>query len=117
MKILPKTRKLAKTIYIKIDDFREEKVEDFIANGILKRWDEFKNADDLRRAGSLAIVNAVSTYALTYGLPALNDDVKNKIADAGAKTMKKLNKKLQKQLTKKSKAYQKRHKVLESVSK
>ena len=38
---------MLKKIYIKIDDKRE-KVEDFIADNILKRWDELKNVDDLR---------------------------------------------------------------------
>lgn len=101
--------KTAKTIYIKIDDFREEKLETFIANDILKRFDECENADDVRKAVNIAIINAVAAYGATYGLPALSDDVKNKIAEEAAKVEKKLNKKLQKQLNKKSKAYQKRH--------
>lgn len=98
-----------KKIYIKIDD-RREKVEDFISDNILKRWDEFKNADDLRKAGSLALINAVSAYVSSYGLPALSEDVKEQIADANVKILKKLNKKLQGQLKKKSKSYIKRHK-------
>lgn len=101
--------KKIKSIIIKIDDFREEKVEDFISNNILKRWDEFKNADDLRKAGSLALINAVSAYASTYGLPALSEDVKNQMAEANARILKRLNNKLQKQLNKKSKAYARRH--------
>ena len=99
---------LAKKIYIKIDDKREN-VEDFIADNILKRWDELKNVDDLRRAGTLAVINVVSAYAQTYGLPALTDDVKEKIADANVKILKKLNNRLQKQLKKKSKAYKERN--------
>ena len=99
---------LAKKIYIKIDDKREN-VEDFIADNILKRWDELKNVDDLRRAGTLAVINVVSAYAQTYGLPALTDDVKEKIADANVKILKKLNNRLQKQLKKKSKSYKERN--------
>lgn len=97
-----------KKIYIKIDD-RREKVEDFISDNILKRWDELKNVDDLRKAGSLAVINAVSAYISSYGLPALTDDVKERIADANVKVLKRLNKKLQTQLKKKSKSYISRH--------
>jgi|GEM_PF-6848901 len=99
---------MLKKIYIKIDDKRE-KVEDFIADNILKRWDELKNVDDLRKAGTLAVINAVSAYAQTYGLPALTDDIKEKIAEANVKVLKNLNNRLQKQLKKKSKAYLKRN--------
>jgi hypothetical protein len=95
---------MLKKIYIKIDDKRE-KVEDFIADNILKRWDELKNVDDLRKAGTLAVINVVSAYAQAYGIPALTEDVKLKIAEANVKVLKKLNNKLQKQLKKKSKAY------------
>ena len=98
----------AKKIYIKIDD-RRENVEDFIADNILKRWDELKNVDDLRKAGTLAVINVVSAYAQTYGLPALTDDVKERIADANVKKKKKLNNQLQKQLKKKSKSYKERN--------
>ena len=99
---------MLKKIYLKIDD-RREKVEDFIADNILKRRDELKNVDDLRKAGSLAVINAVSAYISSYGLPALTDDVKDRIADANVKVLKRLNKKLQNQLKKKSKSYISRH--------
>jgi len=99
-----------KKLYIKIDD-RRENIEDFISDNILKRWDELKNVDDLRKAGTLAVINAVSVYATSYGLPALTDDVKEQIADANVKILKKLNNKLQGQLKKKSKEYEKRHKI------
>ena len=99
---------MLKRIYIKIDD-RREKVEDFISDNILKRWDELKNVDDLRKAGTLAVINAVSAYAQTYGLPALTDDIKERIAEANVKVLKNLNNRLQKQLKKKSKAYLKRN--------
>lgn len=98
----------AKKIYIKIDD-RRENVEDFIADNILKRWNELKNVDDLRKAGTLAVINVVSAYAQTYGLPALTDDVKERIADVNVKVLKKLNNQLQKQLKKKSKSYKERN--------
>ena len=94
----------ARKVFINIDN-RRENVEDFIADNILKRWDELKNVDDLRRAGTLAVINVVSAYAQTYGLPALSEDVKEKIADANVKVLKKLNNKLQEQLKKKSKRY------------
>ena len=99
---------MLKKLYVKIDDQRE-KVEDFIADNILKRWDELKNVDDLRKAGTLAVINVVSAYAQTYGLPALTDEVKEQIANANVKILKKLNNKLQKQLKKKSKAYRERN--------
>ena len=99
---------ILKSLYLKIDDKRE-KIEDFIADNVLKRWDELKNIDDLRKAGSLAVINAVSAYAMTYGLPALTDDVKEQIANANVKVLKRLNRKLQKQLKKKSKGYINRH--------
>lgn len=95
-------------IIIEIDDCREN-AEDFIANNILKRWDEYKNADDLREAGSLALINAVAAYASANGLPALSDDVKKQLAKENAKVLKELNEKLQKQLKKKNKGYEKRH--------
>lgn len=94
----------ARKVFINIDN-RRENVEDFIADNILKRWDELKNVDDLRKAGTLAVINVVSAYAQTYGLPALSEDVKEKIADANVKVLKKLNNKLQEQLKKKSKRY------------
>ena len=99
---------MLKSLYLKIDDKRE-KIEDFIADNVLKRWDELKNVDDLRKAGSLAVINAVSAYAMTYGLPALTDDIKERIAEANVKVLKNLNNRLQKQLKKKSKAYLKRN--------
>ena len=52
---------MLKSLYLKIDDKRE-KIEDFIADNVLKRWDELKNVDDLRKAGSLAVINAVREY-------------------------------------------------------
>lgn len=104
---------MIRKLYIKIDDKRES-IEDFIADNILKRWDDMKGADDIRKIGSLALVNTVCTYAQIYGLPALTNDVKEQIADAGAKVLKKINNKLQKQLKKKSKAYLKRHAIAET---
>lgn len=99
---------LFKKIFIKIDD-RRESIEDFIADNILKRWDEMKGINDLRKIGSLVLINAVSSYAMYYGLPALTNEVKEQIADANVKVLKKLNNKLQKQLKKKSKGYMERH--------
>ena len=98
-------------IIIEIDD-RRENAEDFISDNILKRWDEYKNADDLREAGSLALINAVATYASTYGLPALSDDVKKQLAKENAKVLKRLNNKLQEQLKKKNKNYEKNNSLV-----
>jgi len=94
----------ARKVFINIDN-RRENVEDFIADNILKRWDELKSVDDLRKAGTLAVINVVSAYAQTYGLPALSDEIKEQIANANVKVLKTLNNRLQKQLKKKSKRY------------
>jgi len=104
--------KKTKQIIIKIDDFREEKLEDFIANDILKRFNELKNADNIRSAINLAIINAACAYATTYGLPAVSEDIKKQIDKEARKVEKSLNEKLQAQLNKKTKAYQNRHKEL-----
>lgn len=100
-----------KSIIIKIDDFREEKLEIFLANDVLKRFDELKNADDLRKAMNMAIINAVGTFAASNGLPALTADVKNQINEQAIKVEKKLNEKLQNQLNKTSRKYKERHSV------
>ena len=102
-----------KSIIIKLDDFREEKLEVFLANSVLKKFDELKNADDIRKAVNLAIINAVGAYASTYGLPVLTDEVKAQINEQAIKVEKSLNKKLQAQLNKKSKWYEKRHNKVE----
>lgn len=99
---------LVKKIYITVDDKREL-VENFIANNILKRWDNYERVDDLRKAGSLAVINAVCAYAQTYGLPALTDDVKEQIAETNVQVLKRLNTRFQIQLLKKSEMYLDRH--------
>lgn len=104
-KILKKT----KQIIIKIDDFREEKLENFIADEILSKLDENDSIDKLEKKAILAAITAANAYAATYGVPSIPDDIKEKIAKASVKVLGKANKKLQTQLKKKSKAYKKRH--------
>lgn len=105
-KILKKT----KQIIIKIDDFREEKLENFIADEILSKLDENDSVDKLEKKAILAGINATNAYLTTYGVPVLPEDIKEQIATAAVKTLGKANKLLQKQLKKTSKSYKKRHK-------
>lgn len=105
MGLFKKTQK----IIIKLDDFREEKLEDFIADKILKKLDENETVDSLEKKGIIAAITAASAYASGYGLPLCPEKIKEIIADEVVKTLGKANKKLQKQLKKKSKAYQDRH--------
>lgn len=97
-----------KNIILKIDDFREEKIEDFIADTILAKLDNCKKVDELEKAAIFAALTAGNAYLTTYGVPTLPEDVKREISDAAVKCLGKANKLLQKQLKKKSKAYLKR---------
>lgn len=105
MKILNKTKK----IIIKIDDFREEKLENFIADEILSKLDENSTVDKLEKKAILAGITAANAYLTTYGVPILPEDIKERIADISVQALGKANKLLQKQLKKTSKAYKKRH--------
>ncbi len=96
-----------KKIIIKIDEKREN-AEDFIANNVLAKWDNFQKADDIRKQVNLAIINLACGYVATYGVT-VPDNVKNSVAIYGVKLEKLLNKKLQKQLKKKSKIYKENH--------
>ena len=100
-----KMMKIKKTI-VKIDEIREN-IEDFIVSNVLQRWDNFKKADDVRVAVNLAVINFALAYAQIKGIPAeqVPQEVREKLAKAGAKVEKKLNNKLQQQLKKKSKIY------------
>lgn len=100
-------RKL-KNIILKIDDFREEKLEDFIADKILAALDTCSKVDELEKAAIISALTAGNAYLATYGVPTLPDDVKKKIADAAVKGLGKANNLLQKQLKKKSNSYLKR---------
>lgn len=100
-------RKLKKII-LKIDDFREEKLEDFIADKILAKLDDCEKVDELEKAAIIAALTAGNAYLATYGVPILPEDVKKQISDAAVKSLGKANKLLQRQLRKKSKAYLKR---------
>lgn len=101
-----------KNCIFKFSDTREA-IEDFIANNILAKWDNYKRVDDLRTAANMAVINFVIGYAEANGIPAyqIPQETKEKIARAGAKVEKKLNALLQKQLMKKSKMYKDRHNV------
>ena len=95
-----------KNIIFKFDDTREA-IEDFIVSNVLKKWDSYEKVDDLRFAANMAVINFAIGYIDAQGIPAnqIPQDVKEKIAKAGAKVEKKLNALLQKQLQKKSKMY------------
>lgn len=97
-----------KNIILKIDNFREEKLEEFIADKILAALDSCGKVDELEHAAIIAAITAGNAYLSTYGVPTIPEDVKSRIADATVKGLGKANKLLQKQLKKKSKAYLRR---------
>lgn len=103
---------LIKNIIFKFDDIREH-IEDFIVSNVLAKWDSYEKVDDLRFAANMAVINFAVGYIDAQGIPAnqIPQEVKEKIAKAGAKVEKKLNALLQKQLQKKSKIYKDRHNV------
>lgn len=102
--------KKTKVILLKIDDFREEKLEDFLADEILGKIDSCNKVDELERAAILAGLKAANSYIVTYGVPEIPQSVQNQIADVSIKALNRGNKLLQKQLKKKSKSYTERHK-------
>lgn len=104
--------KFFKKVVFKIDDSRET-IEDFIAQNVLAKWDNYKRVDDLRMAANMAVINFVISYAESQGIPAdaIPQETKEKIAKSAVKVEKKLNALLQKQLQKKSKMYKDRHNV------
>jgi hypothetical protein len=95
--------------FMEFDDFREEKIDTFIANDILKTADENTSLDELEKKGVEAGCKFANVYLVKYHLPTLSADAQEKIADAVVKGISKANKFLQKELNKKSKAYLKRH--------
>lgn len=97
-----------KTI-IKLDDFREEKLEDFIILGIFSKLDENATVDELEKQAILTALTAGNAYLATYGVPSLPDNIKEEIAQFTVKALGRANKKLQKQVQKKNKWYNKRH--------
>lgn len=107
---MKKFLKKTKEIIIKIDDFREEKLENFIADEILSKLDKNDTVDKLEKKAILAGINAANAYLTTYGVPVLPEDIKEKIATSAVQSLGKANKLLQKQLKKTSKSYKKRHK-------
>lgn len=96
---------MIRQILLKIDEFREYKLEDFIADNILAKIDESTKIDDLEQQAILTALTAGNAYLTTYGVPTIPDDVKTKIAQTTVKALCKANKLLQKQLKKKSKRY------------
>ena len=104
MKILGK----AKSIVIKIDDFREEKLETFIANRF-KQYDELENADAIRTKLNYAIMDTMQALTTQYGSGAITPEIKSKINKVVLKIEKSANKKIQNQLNKKTKSYMARH--------
>jgi hypothetical protein len=103
-KIINKNRQ----IYIKIDDFREEKLEVYIKD-VFTKIDESKLVDTAEEKALITAMAAASAYASTYGLPACPEDVKVKIAKEVVKLLGNGNRAIQKQLDKKGKGYKKRH--------
>lgn len=100
--------KKTKEIIIKVDDFREEKLETFLANK-LKQYDELKNVDNIRSKLNYAIMDTMQALTTQYGSSIITPGVKFKINKAALKIEKSMNKKLQNQLNKKSKRYKERH--------
>jgi hypothetical protein len=66
-------------IVVKIDDFREEKPEDFIADSILAKLDGNTKVDELEKKSIIAGITAASAYASTYGLPTVRKISKKKL--------------------------------------
>ena len=97
-----------KKIVITIDNKRE-KLEDFIADRILAKIDSSTKVDELEKKAIVAGLTAGNAYLATYGVPAIPEEVKEKIADVAVKAINKGNKLLQKQLKKKSKTYKANH--------
>lgn len=97
-----------KNILIRIDDFREEILEDFLADKILAPLDKNATADKLEKAAIKAAILAANAYVSTYGV-SVPESVADEIAASSVKFLDLANEKLQKMLKKKSKKYLKRH--------
>lgn len=104
MKLFKRTQK----IIIKLDDFREEKLETFIANRF-KQYDELENADEIRTKLNYTIMDTMQALTTQYGSGAITPEIKSKINKVVLKIEKAANKKIQDQLNKKSKSYVARH--------
>ena len=105
--------KLFRKIIITIDNKREN-IEDFIADKILFKIDSSTKIDELEKRAIIAGLTAGNAYLSTYGVPAIPEEVKEKIADVAVKAINKGNKLLQKQLKKKSKTYKANHETVET---
>lgn len=98
-----------KKIVIKLDDFREEKLEDFIIANILIKVDENSTVDTLEQQAIETALTAGNAYLATYGMPTIPENVRKQIAEYTVKGLGKANKLLQKQVKKKNKWYNRRH--------
>lgn len=82
-------------------DGRREKIEDFIADKILKAIDENTKIDKLQEKAVLIAFEAADTYLVTNGIPTLPENVKNAIARGVVRALGKANRKIQNRLRKK----------------
>lgn len=88
-----------KKICIKIHNKRE-KIEDFVADNILKKIDESKKTDNLEKILVSVSIDVIGHYLETYKVTNLTNKQKENISTAIVKGLSKVNKKLQKQLKK-----------------
>ncbi len=87
-------------IFLMVDG-RREKIEDFIADKILKTIDENTKIDELQEKAVLIAFEAADTYLVTNGIPTLPENVKNAIARGVVRALGKANRKIQNRLRKK----------------
>ncbi|MGN1125537.1 MAG: hypothetical protein ACI4SM_05060 [Candidatus Gastranaerophilaceae bacterium] len=88
-----------KRLYIKIHNKRE-KIENFVADNILKKIDESKKIDNLEKILVSVSIDVIEHYLETYKVTSLTKKQKENISTAIVKGLSKVNKKLQKQLKK-----------------
>jgi D-hexose-6-phosphate mutarotase len=94
--------------YYKVDDFREEHIDGFVANEILKKLDENSSVDQVEEVGIEAGLSYLSPFLAKYNVT-LSEDCKKKVADGIVKGISIANKALQKKLNETSNSYKKRH--------
>lgn len=100
--------KLSRKLYIIVDE-KKEKLEDFIADKILEKFDKSQKVDAFEKIAIMTALNFANAYLVNRGINFISDDIKENIADAAIKGLSKANKAIQKQLKKKSKTYQENH--------
>lgn len=89
-----------KKIFLMVDG-RREKIEDFIADKILKAIDENTKIDELQEKAVLIAFEAADTYLVTHGIPTLPENVKSAIARGVVRALGKAKRKIQNRLRKK----------------